>query len=86
MGGGQFKQAIKQIIEAEGQPIRQLEAHKAKEQTRLKLFQDFKTKFQGMDKASANIKSISATVQLKRASRLIKQKHNPALIKFKSTI
>jgi flagellar hook-associated protein 2 len=55
IGGGQFKQAVKQIIEAESQPIRQLEAHKAKEQSRLKLFQEFKTKFAGMDKAISDL-------------------------------
>ena len=51
MGGGQFKQAIKQIIAADSIPIQQLEGRKAKEQARLKLFQTFKAKFGGMDKA-----------------------------------
>jgi flagellar hook-associated protein 2 len=51
IGGGQFKQAIKAIIEAESQPIKQLEAHKATEQSKQKLFQEFKAKFQGIDKS-----------------------------------
>jgi flagellar hook-associated protein 2 len=60
MGGGQFKQAVKAIIEAESQPIRTLEAHKAKEQSRLKLFQEFKSKFQGMDKAIQDLTNFQA--------------------------
>lgn len=50
MGGGQFKQAVKTIIEAESQPIKNLQARKAKEEQRLKLFQDFKSKFSGIEK------------------------------------
>jgi flagellar hook-associated protein 2 len=65
MGGGQFKQAVKQIIEAEGQPIRQLEAHKAKEQSRLKLFQEFKTKFAGMDKAIQDLSNFQTFREFK---------------------
>jgi flagellar hook-associated protein 2 len=65
MGGGQFKQAVKSIIEAEGQPIRQLEAHKAKEQERLKLFQEFKGKFAGMDKAIAELSNFQSFRELK---------------------
>ncbi len=48
-GGGQFKQALKQIIEAERQPIKNLEARKAKEESKMKLFQDFKSKFKGFE-------------------------------------
>jgi flagellar hook-associated protein 2 len=65
MGGGQFKQAVKSIIEAEGQPIRQLEGHKAKEQQRLKLFQEFKAKFAGMDKAIADLNNFQSFRELK---------------------
>lgn len=65
MGGGQFKQAVKAIIEAEGQPIRQLEAHKAKEQARLKLFQEFKSKFSGMDKAISDLSDFQKFRELK---------------------
>src|ERR1700744_3604443 len=65
MGGGQFKQAVKQIIEAESQPIKQLEAHKAKEQARLKLFQEFKTKFAGMDKAISDLSNFQTFREFK---------------------
>lgn len=50
MGGGQFKQAVKQIIEAERQPIRNLENRKGVEEAKMKLFQEFKNKFMGFDK------------------------------------
>ena len=49
MGGGQFKQAIQQIIEAESQPVRSMTAKKSKIDAKLKLFQDFKSKFAGLD-------------------------------------
>jgi flagellar hook-associated protein 2 len=65
VGGGQFKQMVKQIIEAESQPIHQIEAHKAKEQARLKLFQEFKTKFSGVDKALADLSTLSKFRELK---------------------
>ena len=45
MGGGQFKQALNAIIEAEKQPIKSLTARKELEQSRLKLFSEFKGKF-----------------------------------------
>lgn len=47
--GGQFSAAIKQIVEAEKQPIKQMEARKAKEEAKVKLFQEFKGKFTGFD-------------------------------------
>lgn len=50
MGGGQFKAAIKAIIDAERQPVKQIEARKAKEDAKIKLFADFKSKFTGFDK------------------------------------
>ncbi len=65
IGGGQFKQAVKQIIEAESQPIHQLEAHKAKEQARLKLFQEFKGKFAGLDKAIDDVSNFQKFRELK---------------------
>ncbi len=45
MGGGQFKAALQQIVEAERQPVRQLEARKKIEETKIKLFQEFKGQF-----------------------------------------
>jgi flagellar hook-associated protein 2 len=51
VGGGQFKQAVQAMIEAEKQPLKALEARKANEEARLKLFQDFKARFGGITKA-----------------------------------
>lgn len=65
MGGGQFKQMVKAIIDAESQPIKQLEARKARENEKLKLFQDFKAKFQGFDKALAEVASFTKFRELK---------------------
>jgi flagellar hook-associated protein 2 len=48
MGGGQFKQAVAAIIEAEKQPIKVLEKRKELENTRLKLFGEFKGKFSAL--------------------------------------
>lgn len=49
MGGGQFKQAVKSIMEAESQPLKQLEVRKGREEAKMKLFQDFKSKFSNFD-------------------------------------
>ncbi len=65
IGGGQFKQAVQQMIEAEKQPIKNLEARKAKEDTRLKLFQEFKSKFSGFDKVLNEISSFKKFRDLK---------------------
>jgi len=64
-GGGQFKPQIKQIMEAEAQPLRQLEARKAREEARLKVFQEFKGKFSGIDKALTDVASFSKLRELK---------------------
>ncbi len=45
MGGGQFKNALNAIIEAEKQPIKSLEKRKDAEGSKLKLFGEFKGKF-----------------------------------------
>ncbi len=50
VGGGQFKQVVAQIIEAEKQPLKQLEARKKIEDSKMKLFQEFKSKFTGFEK------------------------------------
>lgn len=65
VGGGQFKQAVKAIIDAESQPIKTLEARKGKEEQKLKLFQDFKAKFSGLDKALQEISSFNKLKELK---------------------
>lgn len=55
MGGGQFKQALKAMIEAERQPIKSIEGRKQREEARMKLFQEFKGKFNGIDKSLADL-------------------------------
>ncbi|MFN7685624.1 MAG: flagellar filament capping protein FliD [Oligoflexia bacterium] len=50
VGGGQFKQAVQQLIEVEKQPLKGMEARKAQEESKMKLFQDFKSKFGGLNK------------------------------------
>jgi flagellar hook-associated protein 2 len=65
IGGGQFKQAVKQLIEAESQPIKNLEARKAKEDSRLKLFQDFKGRFTGISKALDELSTFRKFRELK---------------------
>ena len=65
MGGGQFKQAVKAIMDAEAQPIKTMEARKAKEEAKMKLFQEFKTKFQGVDKALQEVSSFRKLRELK---------------------
>jgi flagellar hook-associated protein 2 len=65
VGGGQFKAAVKAIMDAESQPMKSLEARKAQEETRLKLFQEFKGKFAGVDKALDEISSFKKMRELK---------------------
>jgi flagellar hook-associated protein 2 len=65
VGGGQFKEALKQIIEAESQPIKTLEGRKAREEAKLKLFQEFKGKFANVDKALQEISSFKKLRELK---------------------
>ncbi len=48
--GGQLNAALKTAIEAERQPIKQLQARKGKEEARMKLFQEFKGKFSNFDR------------------------------------
>jgi len=65
MGGGQFKQLVKAMIEAESQPIKQMEARKGREEAKLKLFQEFKSKFANMDKAINELSSFNKFRDLK---------------------
>lgn len=65
IGGGQFKQAIKAIIDAESVPLKQLEARKTQEENRLKLFQDFKGKFANIDKALTEMSSFKKLREFK---------------------
>ena len=65
IGGGQFKAAVQQIIEAERAPIKQMETHKKTEESRLKLFQEFKNKFGGFEKTLAEFSNFKNFRELK---------------------
>ncbi len=65
VGGGQFKQAAQSLIDIESQPLKALGARKTKEEARLKLFQEFKTKFNGFDKLLEEISSFRKFRELK---------------------
>ncbi|MGE0616124.1 MAG: flagellar filament capping protein FliD [Bacteriovoracia bacterium] len=65
IGGGQFKQLVNQMIEAEKQPVKALEARKAKEQNRIKLFGEFKSKFADLKKSLDEISSFKKLTELK---------------------
>jgi flagellar hook-associated protein 2 len=57
--GGQLNNALKALIEAERQPIKQLETRKGKEEQRMKLFQEFKGKFSNFDKALSELSNFN---------------------------
>jgi flagellar hook-associated protein 2 len=57
--GGQLNNALKALIEAERQPIKQLESRKGKEEQRMKLFQEFKGKFANFDKSLAELSNFN---------------------------
>ena len=65
VGGGQLKNTVKQLIEIERQPIRALEARKAIEETKMKLFGEFKSKFTGLDGALGLLTSFKNFRELK---------------------
>jgi flagellar hook-associated protein 2 len=65
IGGGQFKGEIRKIIEAESAPIKQMEARKSREEAKLKLFQDFKGRFTGLDRSLIDIAGFQKFRELK---------------------
>ena len=65
IGGGQFKNAVKQIMDAEKQPVKALEARKAQEETRVKLFSEFKAKFAGFEKTLSEFTDFKKFRELK---------------------
>lgn len=65
IGGGQFKQAVQSIIEAESIPLKGLQKKKANEEARLKLFNEFKGKFAGLEKALSEMTSFRQFRELK---------------------
>ena len=65
VGQGRFKEVVRTIIEQESQPIRSLEARKQIEETKLKLFQEFKAKFSGFKSSVDAISSFKKLRELK---------------------
>ncbi len=65
VGGGMFKQALKQVIEAERLPVKTLETRKSREEAKLKLFQDFKSKFIGIEKTLEEFTNFSRFRELR---------------------
>jgi flagellar hook-associated protein 2 len=65
MGGGQFKSAMNAIIEAEKQPIKALEKRKEQENAKLKLFGDFKTKFNNLRSSLSSVIGFNKFKELK---------------------
>ena len=63
--GGQFRDVVQKIMEAESKPVRTLEARKAKEDARMKLFTEFKTKVSGMGPLLADIATFRKFRELK---------------------
>lgn len=65
VGGGKFKQFVKEIINAERQPIRMIETRKAKEQERLKLMQEFVGKVRKLPEVLRELESFKKFRELK---------------------
>lgn len=65
VGGGKFKQFVKDIINAEKEPIRQIETRKAKENERLKLVQDFLGKVRKIPEAYSELANFRKFRELK---------------------
>jgi flagellar hook-associated protein 2 len=63
--GGQLNNALKGLIEADEQPIKQLQARKGKEEQRLKLFETFKGKFANFDKALSELSNFNKFKEFK---------------------
>lgn len=65
VGGGKFKQFVKEIINAERQPIRLIEGRKSKEQERLKLIQEFVGKVKKLPEVYKELESFRKFRELK---------------------
>jgi flagellar hook-associated protein 2 len=64
-GGGKFKQFVKDIINAEREPIRQIESRKAKENDKLKLVQEFVGKVKKLPECYKELESFKKFRELK---------------------
>lgn len=65
VGGGQFKQLLQQTLEAERQPIKNLEKQKGIQDAKLKLFQEFKGKFTGLQGSVNDLSNFKKFVEYK---------------------
>jgi len=65
VGGGKFRQFVKEIISAERQPIKMIENRKAKEQERLKLMQEFVGKVKKLPEVYKDLESFKKFRELK---------------------
>ncbi|HRK03207.1 MAG TPA: hypothetical protein PLH57_11130, partial [Oligoflexia bacterium] len=65
LGNGKFKQVVRELVNAEREPIRQLEARKAKENERLKLFQEFLGKMRKLPEVYKELDSFRKFRELK---------------------
>ncbi len=65
LGGGRFKQYVKDIINAEREPIRQIENRKAKEQEKLKLVQEFTQRVRKLPEIYRELDSMKKFRELK---------------------
>lgn len=65
VGGGKFRQFVKDIINAEREPIRQIEARKAKETERLKLVQEFQGRVRKLPEAYKELDTFRKFKELK---------------------
>lgn len=65
VGGGKFKQFVRDLVNAERQPIKQIEARKAKETERLKLVQEFLGKVRKLPEAVRELDSFKKFRDLK---------------------
>jgi len=63
--GGQLNGALKALIEAERQPIKQLESRKGKEEQRMKTFQEFKGKFANFDRTLSELSNFNKFKEFK---------------------
>lgn len=65
LGGGKFKQFVRELVNAEREPIRQLETRKAKENERLKLLQEFLGKVRKLPEVYRELDSFRKFRELK---------------------
>jgi flagellar hook-associated protein 2 len=65
VGGGQFKLLVEKILQAEAQPLRALDARRVQEEQKLKLFNDFKGRFESLLTQLSNVNSVNKLRELK---------------------